>query len=224
MEECCFDDLNFRLGQPYLYVHQGDCEHMVIFTDIRLFSPQGDCPLKATYPLLLKTRHRVSTSCFMCKLKTAKWMVFGNDRLPDEPFLFCQECMLQFNYTKDGQKIGQFSAYSFLDESALLWYESPSFIGTYLIAQKFFSLSLSFQSSLHTAGFRKIDTNILTRVRVFVSILKQTAVCRFQHTIKLEECPHQTNFSTLSSSQIVRKPRKSCKLLSQLSNTDNNRW
>jgi len=120
MEECSFNDLNFRLGQPYLYVHQGDCEHMVIFTNIRLFSPQGDCPLKTTYPLLLKTRHRGSTRCFMCKLKTAKWMVFGNDRLPDEPFLFCQDCMLQFNYTKDGEKIGQFKAYSFLDESALL--------------------------------------------------------------------------------------------------------
>lgn len=36
MEQTHFVDLNARLGQAYCYVHQGDCEHIMIFTDLRL--------------------------------------------------------------------------------------------------------------------------------------------------------------------------------------------
>ncbi len=30
-----FFDLKLRLGQPYVYVHQGDCEHILVVTDLR---------------------------------------------------------------------------------------------------------------------------------------------------------------------------------------------
>ncbi len=30
-----FRDLTLRVGLPYLYKHQGDCEHLVIFNEIR---------------------------------------------------------------------------------------------------------------------------------------------------------------------------------------------
>lgn len=35
MEDLTFNDLNIKLGFPYLYCHQGDCEHVVVITDIR---------------------------------------------------------------------------------------------------------------------------------------------------------------------------------------------
>ncbi|KFO30456.1 snRNA-activating protein complex subunit 3 [Fukomys damarensis] len=35
MEDFTFNDLNIKLGFPYLYCHQGDCEHVVVITDIR---------------------------------------------------------------------------------------------------------------------------------------------------------------------------------------------
>ena len=35
IEDVRFDSLTVRLGQPYLYQHQGDCEHLIIFSDIR---------------------------------------------------------------------------------------------------------------------------------------------------------------------------------------------
>mgnify|MGYP002153712715 CR=1 FL=1 len=35
MEDTTFLDLTLQLGQPYLYMHQGDCEHLIIFSDIR---------------------------------------------------------------------------------------------------------------------------------------------------------------------------------------------
>uniref|UniRef100_A0A183CL36 snRNA-activating protein complex subunit 3 n=1 Tax=Globodera pallida TaxID=36090 RepID=A0A183CL36_GLOPA len=45
-------DLNLRLGQPYVYQHQGRCEHVLIFSDIRLLLP-GDVQNLADYPIRL---------------------------------------------------------------------------------------------------------------------------------------------------------------------------
>lgn len=35
MEDYTFNDLSLKIGFPYLFCHQGDCEHIVIITDIR---------------------------------------------------------------------------------------------------------------------------------------------------------------------------------------------
>ena len=35
MEDIVFEDLKIKLGYPYLYCHQGNCEHLIIFTDLR---------------------------------------------------------------------------------------------------------------------------------------------------------------------------------------------
>ncbi|KAG1673619.1 snRNA-activating protein complex subunit 3 [Nymphon striatum] len=35
METTCFGQLTIQLGYPYLYQHQGSCEHLIIFSDIR---------------------------------------------------------------------------------------------------------------------------------------------------------------------------------------------
>ena len=36
MEETRFLDLKIQLGVPYMYQHQGNCEHIITFLDIRL--------------------------------------------------------------------------------------------------------------------------------------------------------------------------------------------
>lgn len=35
MEDSCFNDLTIRLGAHYLYCHQGNCEHLIVFNNIR---------------------------------------------------------------------------------------------------------------------------------------------------------------------------------------------
>lgn len=39
MEDTSFYDLKMKVGFPYLYTHQGDCEHVVILTDVRSALP-----------------------------------------------------------------------------------------------------------------------------------------------------------------------------------------
>ena len=35
MSKTKFSDLEVRFGYPYLYLHQGDCEHIIVFTSMR---------------------------------------------------------------------------------------------------------------------------------------------------------------------------------------------
>lgn len=35
MEKTTFSDLEIRLGKPYVYMHLGTCEHLIVFTDAR---------------------------------------------------------------------------------------------------------------------------------------------------------------------------------------------
>ncbi|XP_058027428.1 snRNA-activating protein complex subunit 3 isoform X3 [Ahaetulla prasina] len=70
MEDYTFNDLNIKIGFPYLYCHQGDCEHIVIITDIRLIH-RDDCLDRSLYPLLTKKHWLWTKKCFVCKMYTA---------------------------------------------------------------------------------------------------------------------------------------------------------
>ena len=41
--------------------------------------------------------------------------------MPEEPFFFCDICFRGFNYDENGEKIGDFRAYPYVDVNAL-WY------------------------------------------------------------------------------------------------------
>lgn len=58
-------DLNLRLGQPYIFTHIGDCEHLVIFTDLRLLHPSDPQELE-DYPIFLCDKIQ-SPKCCVCK-------------------------------------------------------------------------------------------------------------------------------------------------------------
>ncbi|KAH8038572.1 hypothetical protein HPB51_001993 [Rhipicephalus microplus] len=64
-------DLNLRLGYPYVYVHQGYCEHLVVFSDMRMHHPH-DSQCLADYPVALQAFPRgKSVFCMMCHKKIA---------------------------------------------------------------------------------------------------------------------------------------------------------
>lgn len=120
MEESTFQDLELRLGYPYVYVHQGYCEHLMVFSDMRIIHP-SDSQRVSDYPMVLKTfPFGKRVLCMMCKQSTCRWVVYENERLTDDPFFLCKLCHESFNYTRDNRKIGHFRAHPFLDWNSVL--------------------------------------------------------------------------------------------------------
>lgn len=113
MENHKFEDLQFKLGCPYLYLHQGDCEHLFTISDIRYVA--NNIELQQTkFPFVTATsigRKTDNLRCYMCKNRPPHWYTRNNSRLPIDPFFFCENCFYSFNYDKNKKKVGQFQAY-----------------------------------------------------------------------------------------------------------------
>lgn len=113
MEDVKFDDLEFRLGCPYLYLHQGDCEHLFTISDIRYEANSTNLE-HTKFPFVTAASIGGKTAtlkCYMCKSRPPHWYTRNNPRLPVDPFFFCEDCFYSFNYDKTRRKIGTFQAY-----------------------------------------------------------------------------------------------------------------
>ncbi|XP_053147095.1 snRNA-activating protein complex subunit 3 [Hemicordylus capensis] len=114
MEDYTFNDLRIKVGFPYLYCHQGDCEHIVVITDIRLIH-QDDCLVRSFYPLFTKKHWLWTKKCFVCKMYTARWVTNEDSLAPQDPSFFCNVCFQMLHYDADGNKLGEFLAYPYVD-------------------------------------------------------------------------------------------------------------
>ncbi|KAG8455130.1 hypothetical protein GDO86_001369 [Hymenochirus boettgeri] len=114
MEDYTFNDLKIKIGFPYLYCHQGDCEHVVTITDIRLIHRE-DCLDRTLYPLPIKRHWFWTRKCFVCKMYIARWVTNNDSLAPDDPCLFCDVCFKMLHYDADGNKLGEFLAYPYVD-------------------------------------------------------------------------------------------------------------
>lgn len=113
MEDYRFEDIEFRLGYPYLYLHQGDCEHLFTISDIKYVTECSSLnrvkfPLVTAAALGGKSRN---LRCYMCQNRPPHWYTRDNNRLPMDPFFFCETCFHSFNYDENKRKIGKFRAY-----------------------------------------------------------------------------------------------------------------
>uniref|UniRef100_G3MT08 snRNA-activating protein complex subunit 3 n=1 Tax=Amblyomma maculatum TaxID=34609 RepID=G3MT08_AMBMU len=120
MEETKFNQLEIRLGYPYVYVHLGNCEHLIVFSNLRMHHIHDSQHL-LDYPFVEKcfpVGKRVF--CMLCRKNTAKWVTTENERVTEDPFFFCAVCFRKFNYTADNKKIGNFQAFPYLDWNAVM--------------------------------------------------------------------------------------------------------
>ncbi|XP_053788290.1 snRNA-activating protein complex subunit 3 isoform X1 [Vidua chalybeata] len=114
MEDYVFNDLSLKIGFPYLYCHQGNCEHIIIITDIRLIH-HDDCLDRNLYPLLVKKHWLCTRKCFVCKMYTARWVTNRDSLAPEDPCFFCDVCFRMLHYDAEGNKLGEFLAYPYVD-------------------------------------------------------------------------------------------------------------
>ncbi|XP_051875197.1 snRNA-activating protein complex subunit 3 isoform X1 [Pristis pectinata] len=114
MEDYTFNDMCIKVGYPYLYCHQGDCEHLVIITDIRVVH-HDDCLDKTLYPCVIKKPWMWTRKCSVCKLFIVRWVTNNDSFAPEDPCFFCDTCFRMLHYDTDGNKLGEFLAYPYVD-------------------------------------------------------------------------------------------------------------
>jgi len=112
LHETYLKDITIQLGYPYVYVHQGNCEHIFIFQDIRLMDrheQEKDFPSVTSINSL-----RPRVKCGICLNNTASVIVEDED-LPSSQFFFCQDCRdIYYNKKKAPKET------PYVDKSALL--------------------------------------------------------------------------------------------------------
>jgi len=114
MEDTTLDQLTLQIGYPYVYTHQGNHEHLMVFKDARLVGPE-DPQTESKYPFVRSIGSQLNRICMTCQVDTATWVTINHSRLPETPFYFCTGCYKQFNFKPDGTKDGEFEAYRYLD-------------------------------------------------------------------------------------------------------------
>ncbi|KAI1723338.1 snRNA-activating protein complex subunit 3 [Ditylenchus destructor] len=107
-------DLKLRLGQPYLYQHQGKCEHLLVFSDLRLVNASDEQKVDE-YPIRVYDTVK-QIMCCVCKETVAVFVVTESDRMAASPAHMCESCFKSFHY--DGNnRIGNFKAYHYTDRA-----------------------------------------------------------------------------------------------------------
>ena len=118
MEETRIDSLTLRFGFPWVYQHQGDCEHLISFSDARLVNVSDELNTNC-YPRIVRIKPRPIRYCMTCGLYNVSWITMSNDRVPHNPCMFCESCFKSYNY-KNGTKVGSFKAYPYPYDTTLL--------------------------------------------------------------------------------------------------------
>lgn len=71
MREKPISEIPLKTGHPYVYQHQGNCEHIIIFSDLRLLSAADDLKSRS-YPRVNAIGHSYAKHCMMCSTGYAK--------------------------------------------------------------------------------------------------------------------------------------------------------
>ncbi|KAF9793024.1 snRNA-activating protein of 50kDa MW C terminal-domain-containing protein [Thelephora terrestris] len=92
--------LSLKLNKPYWFLHQGDCEHFLVFDQIRMIHPTDP---KDGYPLTLQITPPQLDLCRGCSRVPAVWSIVGDVRLGESPCPLCHFCWTMMGMPKDEQ-------------------------------------------------------------------------------------------------------------------------
>lgn len=100
MKNTRISDLKIPINLHSNYIHSGDCEHRVTFTNFRLFNPNYDSPFRDAYPVKVYSHSRTLTFCEICGVNQTTKVIFNSVNLPRNPSLLCDSCTFSFLYDK----------------------------------------------------------------------------------------------------------------------------
>jgi hypothetical protein len=72
-QACIADTPGMRVGKPYVFVHQGDCEHRLTVSAVQLAHPLAHPHNAALYPMLLRATKSKLANCDACAKLVARY-------------------------------------------------------------------------------------------------------------------------------------------------------
>ncbi|KAJ1954965.1 hypothetical protein IWQ62_005635 [Dispira parvispora] len=117
MAQTHFRDLKLQLHTPYYFVHQGDCEHSLVFTDVRALRKSDDRNA-ATYPKLTFQCFLRRHKCRMCRMSPAEFVTIDDVYSGESPCFFCQNCYNLFHYDQEGKLLYEYQMFPYMTSSS----------------------------------------------------------------------------------------------------------
>jgi snRNA-activating protein complex subunit 3 len=112
-------ELELQFGFPYVYIHLGGCEHIIVFTKSRLLSLEDNHLLK-DYPKIHGMTQFKNVYCRVDNISLASWTVVDYKEFPENPMLLCAECVKMYCYYKNKKKQGDFKLYPFTQMASIM--------------------------------------------------------------------------------------------------------
>ncbi|KAJ3708652.1 hypothetical protein LUZ61_012357 [Rhynchospora tenuis] len=115
MQKTCFSNVRLRLGNGYLYCHQGNCRHLIVIRDMRLLNPD-DAQMQGDYPMLVYQLRTKFRKCSVCQIYHANKMTVDDKWAPVNPCYFCLNCYYLLHYNEDNTLLYPHQAFDYIHE------------------------------------------------------------------------------------------------------------
>lgn len=100
MENCRFDNFNWKFNHPNIILHHGSCAHLLVLREIRC---SRSIPSKE---IVLSVQRKIKKRrCSVCDLIPAYWITFNDENVALNPCYFCEDCYREFHYDKQGNLV-----------------------------------------------------------------------------------------------------------------------
>ncbi|CEM03451.1 unnamed protein product [Vitrella brassicaformis CCMP3155] len=103
MHETRLADASFGVQAQGMFLHQGECEHRIVVTNVRVRGPH-DCPYDDAYPIntfLAETRFR---KCQVCNVNVSELMLVKERRVETNPAFMCHNCYVMLDQDEHGNR------------------------------------------------------------------------------------------------------------------------
>jgi len=93
-------NITFRLGQPFHFVHNGNCVHQILLTYLRTSCSYDDQNL-TSYPLTTYQQLKKRERCQVCREAVATDVTYDDVNVHTSPFFWCNRCFISFHFKAD---------------------------------------------------------------------------------------------------------------------------
>ncbi len=116
MERTRLSELHVCLGSHYAFIHQGDCNHVIVFTGLRAIH-RSDPPNRFAYPWEIYKQNLKRQRCGVCDTYAARYVTYGDKYTTHDPFFWCETCYHPFHFDKKGNRLyDDFEVYAYFHD------------------------------------------------------------------------------------------------------------